>query len=93
MGERGFPGRKIRGLHSCPIVGGVPLLEEWPMFFDVVATCLDMRGSVDDAATMHRVVTIPVATCLSLRFNWHRGPRPRRRESWRDLTPFEGIVA
>jgi hypothetical protein len=48
---------------------------------------------VDDAATMCRVVTIPVVMCLSLQFNWRRGPRPRKRESWRDLALFEGIVA
>jgi hypothetical protein len=35
------------------------------MSFDAVATCLDIRGSVDVAATTRRVVIIPVATCLS----------------------------
>jgi hypothetical protein len=88
-----FLGRKIQGLHSFPVVGGVPLLEEWPLSFDAIATCPDIRGSVDDATTTRRVMTILVATCLSLRFDWHRGPRPQRCESWRDLTPFEGIVA
>jgi hypothetical protein len=48
---------------------------------------------VDVAATSRRVVIIPVATCLSFGFDLRRGPRPRRRESWRDLAPFEGIVA
>jgi hypothetical protein len=88
-----FPGRKIRGLHSCPVVGGMLLLEEWPLPFDAVATCPDIRGPMDDAATMHRVMTVPVAMCLSLRFDWRRGLRPRRCESRRDLPPFEGIVA
>jgi hypothetical protein len=40
-------------------------LEEWPLSFDAVATCPDARDSVDDAATMRRVMIIPVATCLS----------------------------
>jgi hypothetical protein len=35
------------------------------MSFDAVVTCLVIRGSMDVAATMRRVVTIPVATCLS----------------------------
>jgi hypothetical protein len=60
-----FLERKIRGPHSCPVVGGVPLLEEWPLSFDAVATCTNIRGSVDDAATTCRVVIIPVVTCLS----------------------------
>jgi hypothetical protein len=64
-----FLGRKIRGLQSCPVLGGAPLLEEWPLFFNAVATCLDIRGPVDDAATTHRVMIIPVATRLSLRFD------------------------
>jgi hypothetical protein len=59
--------------------------------FDVVATCLVIRG--DDATTTHRVMIIPVAMRLSLRFEWRREPRPRRRESWRDFTLFEGIAA
>jgi hypothetical protein len=60
-----FLQRKIRGPHSCPVVGGVSLLEEWPLSFDVVATCPHIRGSVDDAATTRRVMIIPVATCMS----------------------------
>jgi hypothetical protein len=60
-----FLRRKIRGLHSCPVVSDVPLLEERPLSFDAVATCLDIRGSVDVAATTRRVVIILVATCLS----------------------------
>jgi hypothetical protein len=60
-----FLGRKIRGLHSCPVAGDVPLLEERPLSFDVVATCLDIRGSVDVTATTRRVMIIPMATCLS----------------------------
>jgi hypothetical protein len=68
-------------------------LEEWPLSFDAVATCPDIRGPVDDAATMHRVMIIPVVTRLSLRFDWRREPRPWRRESWRDFILFEGIAA
>jgi hypothetical protein len=63
-------------------------LEEWPLSFDVIATCPDIRGSVDDAATTRRVVIIPVATCLSCGLTGVEG-----RESWRDLALFEGIVA
>jgi hypothetical protein len=88
-----FLGRKIRGLQSCPVVGGIPLLEEWPLSFDDIATCPDIRDPVDDAATTHRVMIIPVAMCLSLWFDWRREPRPRRRESWCDFTPFEEIEA
>jgi hypothetical protein len=88
-----FLRRKIRDLQSCPVVGGVPLLEEWSLSFDVVATCPDIRGPVDDVATTYRVMIIPVATRLSLWFDRHREPRPRRRESWRDFIPFEGIAA
>jgi hypothetical protein len=40
-------------------------LEECPLSFAAVATCPDVRGSVDDAATTRRVVIIPVATCPS----------------------------
>jgi hypothetical protein len=68
-------------------------LEEWPLSFDAVATCPDIRGPVDNAATTHRVMIILMATHLSLRFDWRREPRPRRRESWRDFIPFEGIEA
>jgi hypothetical protein len=64
-----FSRRKIRGLNSCPVVGGVPLLEEWSLSFDAVATCPDMRDSMDDVATTRRVVIIPVTTCLFLRFD------------------------
>jgi hypothetical protein len=88
-----FLGRKIRGLQSCPVVGGVLLLEEWPLSFDAVATCPDIRGPVDDATMTRRVMIIPVATYLSLQFDWRREPRPRRHESWHDFTPFEGIAA
>jgi hypothetical protein len=52
-----------------------------------------MCGSMDVVATSCRVVIIPVATCLSFGFDLRRGLRPRRRESWCDLTLFEGIVA
>jgi hypothetical protein len=76
-----------------PVVGGVPLLEEWLLSFDAVATCPVVCGPVDDAATTHRDVIIPVATRLSLRFDWHRERRPRRRESWCDFTSFKGIAA
>jgi hypothetical protein len=48
-----------------PAVGGVLLLEEWLLSFDVVAMCPATRSPVDDATTMRRVVIIPVATCLS----------------------------
>jgi hypothetical protein len=75
------------------VVGGVPLLGEWLLSFDVVVMCPVIRSPMDDATTTHRVVIIPVATCLFLRFDWRRGPRPRRHESWRDLASFEGIVA
>jgi hypothetical protein len=88
-----FMGRKIQGLQSCLVVGGVSLLEECPLSYDAIATCSDIHGPVDDIATTHRVMITPVATRLSLRFGWRREPRPRRRESWRDFTPFEGIAA
>jgi hypothetical protein len=88
-----FLERKIRGLYSCLVVGGVPLLEEWPLSFDVVATCPGMRGSVDDVATTRRAMIIPMATCLSFGFDLLRGLRPHRHESWCDLALFEGIVA
>jgi hypothetical protein len=84
-----FLGRKIRGLQYCPVVGGVPLLEEWPLSFDAVVTCPDIHGPMDDTATTHRVMIISVATCLSLQFDWRRESRPRRR----DFTQFEGIAA
>jgi hypothetical protein len=64
-----FLGRKIRGLQSCPVVGGVPLLKEWPLSFDVVVTCHDIRGLVDDAAMTRRVMIIPMAMHPSLRFD------------------------
>jgi hypothetical protein len=48
-----------------PIVVGVLLLEEWLLSFDAVATCPATRSPVDDAATMRRVVIIPMATCMS----------------------------
>jgi hypothetical protein len=48
-----------------PVVGGISLLEEWLLSFDDVATCPVIRSPVDDAATMRRVVIIPVVTCLS----------------------------
>jgi hypothetical protein len=54
-------GRETRGLQSCSVVGGVPLLEEWPLPFDAVATCPDIRGPVDDAATTGGVMIIPMA--------------------------------
>jgi hypothetical protein len=68
-------------------------LEEWPLSFDAVVMCPNIRGPMDDAATTRRVMIIPVATHPSLQFDWRREPRHRRRESWRDFTPFEGIVA
>jgi hypothetical protein len=61
--------------------------------FDVVATCLDIRGPMDNTVTTCRVMIIPMATRMSLQFDWRREPRPQRRESWRDFTPFEGIAA
>jgi hypothetical protein len=76
-----------------PVVGDVLLLEEWLLSFDAVATCPVVCGPMDDAATTHKVVIIPVVMRLSLRFDWYREPRPRGRESWRDFTPFEGIAA
>jgi hypothetical protein len=88
-----FLGRKIQGLQSCPVVGGVPLLEQWSLSFDAVATCSDIRGPVDDVAMTYRVKIIPVTTHLSLRFDWRREPRPRRHESWRAFTLFKGIAA
>jgi hypothetical protein len=48
-----------------PVVVGVLLLEEWLLSFDAVATCPATRSPVDDAATMRRVVIIPMATCMS----------------------------
>jgi hypothetical protein len=68
-------------------------LEEWPLSFDAAATCPDIHGHVDDTTTTRRVMIIPVATRLPLRFDWRRVPRPRRRESWHDFTLFEGIAA
>jgi hypothetical protein len=68
-------------------------LEEWPLSFDAIVTYLDIRCPTDDAARTCRVVIITVATCLSLRFDRRREPRPRSRESWHDFIPFEGIVA
>jgi hypothetical protein len=88
-----FLGRKIRGFQSCPVVSGVPLLEEWPLSFDAVVMCPNIRGPMDDTATTHRVMIIPVAMRLSLWFDWRRELRPRRHESWRDFTLFERIVA
>jgi hypothetical protein len=61
-----FPGKE--DLRS-PIVGGVQLLGEWLLSFNAVAMCPIMRRPVDDAAMMHRVMIIPVATCLSLWFD------------------------
>jgi hypothetical protein len=52
-----------------PVVSGVPLLEEWLLSFDVVVTCPAIRSPVDDAATTHRVMIIPVATRLSVWFD------------------------
>jgi hypothetical protein len=88
-----FLGRKIQGLQSCLVVGGVPLLEEYLLSSNAIVTCPDICGPVDDAAMMRRVMIIPVAMRLSLWFDWHREPRPRRRESWHDFTLFEGIAA
>jgi hypothetical protein len=68
-------------------------LEERSLSFDAIATCPDIRSPADDAATTCRIVIITVVTCPSLRFDRRREPRPRMRESWRDFTPFEGIVA
>jgi hypothetical protein len=48
-----------------PVVGGISLLEEWPLSFDVVATCPAIRSPVDNAATTRRVMIIPMVTCLS----------------------------
>jgi hypothetical protein len=52
-----FPVRKSRSLRSCPVVGGVSLLKEWPLCFDVVAMCSDIRSSMDDAAMTCRIVS------------------------------------
>jgi hypothetical protein len=76
-----------------PVVGGAPLLEEWLLSFDAVATCPVIRSLVDNTATTHKVVIIPMATCLSVQFDYRREPRPRRHESWRDFTPFVGKAA
>jgi hypothetical protein len=84
---KSFLGRKGQSFQSCPAVGGVPLLEEWPMSFDAVVMFPDIRGPRDDTAMMRRVVIIPVTTCLSLRFDWRREPRPRRHESWHMISP------
>jgi hypothetical protein len=48
-----------------PVVGGVLLLDEWFLSFDVVATCPVIRSPMDDAAMTRRVMIIPVTTCLS----------------------------
>jgi hypothetical protein len=74
----------------CPIVGGTLLLEKWPLSLDAIALCSDIHSP---AAMKCRIMIIIVATCPSLRFDRRREPRPRWRESWRDFTPFEGIVA
>jgi hypothetical protein len=55
----------MRGLRSRPVVSDVPLLEEWLLSFDVVATCPAIRSPVDDAATTRRVMMVPVTTCMS----------------------------
>jgi hypothetical protein len=57
-----FPGKEDL---RPPVVGGVSLLEEWLLSFDVVATCPVVRSPMDNAATTRRVVIIPVATCMS----------------------------
>jgi hypothetical protein len=88
-----FLGRKSRSLQSCPVVGGVSLLEEWPLSFDAVVLCSDIRSPVDDAATMCRIMNITVVTCPSLRFDHRREPRPQRRKSCCDLAQIVGIVA
>jgi hypothetical protein len=59
----------------------VPLLREWFLSFGIVVTCLVIPGPIDGVA------------CLSLWFDWRRGPRPRRRELQCDLIPIVGIVA
>jgi hypothetical protein len=58
-----FMKEKIYRLRSCPVVGGVPQLEEWPLSFDAVATCLDMCSPADGATTTCRGMIITVATC------------------------------
>jgi hypothetical protein len=58
-----------------------PLLGEWFLSFDVVATCPVIPGLITGVV------------CLSLQFDRHRGPRPRRRESWCDLILIVEIVA
>jgi hypothetical protein len=50
-----FPGK---GGPRPPVVGGVLLLEEWLLSFDVVATCPATCNPVDDAATSRRVMII-----------------------------------
>jgi hypothetical protein len=57
-----FPGKEDL---RPPIVGGVSLLGEWLLSFDAAATCPVIRSPVDDTTMMHRVMIIPVATCLS----------------------------
>jgi EamA domain-containing membrane protein RarD len=57
-----FPGKEDP---RPPVVSGVLLLEEWLLSFDAIAMCLAIRSPMDDAATTHRVMIIPVATCLS----------------------------
>jgi hypothetical protein len=59
-----FLGRKSQSLQPCPIVGGVSLLEEWPLSSDAIAMCSDICSSVDNAATTCRIV-ITVATCTN----------------------------
>jgi hypothetical protein len=67
----------------------VPLLEEWLLFFDAVATCPAIRSPVDDAATTRRVVMISVAMCLSFGLTGIEGQGLRSV----NFAPFEGIVA
>jgi hypothetical protein len=55
----------MRGLRSRPVVSDVPLLEEWLLSFDVVATCPAIRSLVDDATTTRRVMMVLVTTCMS----------------------------
>jgi hypothetical protein len=47
-------------------------LEEWPLSFDAVAMCSDIRSPMDGVAMTCRIMIIIVATCPSLRFDHHR---------------------
>jgi hypothetical protein len=56
-----FPGKEDLMPPLSPVVGDVPLLEEWLLSFDVVAMCPAIRSPMDDAATTRTVVMVLVA--------------------------------